>query len=120
MCCFVRWPDRGFDTATGAISGKVTKNGQGVFGAYVNAYNPFTDELIGFFTDREGNYTLAGLTAGPQIVRVNPITDPMSPEDFGFRERLVDMDFADQFYLGRAEVLIVGGATSGIDFEVQQ
>jgi len=115
----VIYPDRGFNAATGTISGEVTKNGQAVFGAYVDAYNPFTDELIGIFTDRDGNYSLAGLKAGPHIVRVHPIKDPVSPEDFGFPERLIDMDFKDEFYLERAEVLI-GGTTSGIDFEVQQ
>lgn len=112
------YPSGGFNAANGTISGKVTKNGQDVFGAYVNAYNPFTDTMAGMFTDRDGNYRLAGLKAGPHIVRVNPITDPMSPEDFGFPERLVDMDFEDEFYLERAEV-IAGQTTSGVDFEVQ-
>ncbi len=112
------YPSGGFNAANGTISGQVTKNGQAVFGAYVNAYNPFTDTLVGMFTDRDGNYTLAGLKAGPQIVRINPITDPMSPEDFGFPERLVDMDFEEEFYLERAEV-IAGQTTSHIDFEVQ-
>lgn len=107
-----------FNIATGTLSGSVTKNGQGVFGAYINAFNPFTGDLIGIFTDPTGNFRLPGLRAGPYILRVNPITDPTSPEDFGFPQNLVDMDFRDEFYEGQAEVL-ASETTSGIRIEVQ-
>jgi hypothetical protein len=100
------------------VSGSVTKNGQGVYGAHINAYNPFTDELIGIFTDTGGNFQLAGLRAGPYILRINPITDPTSPEDFGFPESQVDLDFREDLYEGRVEVL-PGETASGIRIEVR-
>ena len=36
------YPDGAFREDTGSISGRVTKNGQGVFGAHVVAFNPAT------------------------------------------------------------------------------
>jgi hypothetical protein len=113
------YPAPGFNAARGTLSGSVSKNSQGVFGAHINAFNPFTGELIGIFTDSDGNFELAGLKAGPYILRVNPITDPTSPEDFGFPESAVDMDFRDAFYDGQAEIL-PGETTTGIRIEVQQ
>ena len=90
-----------------------------MYGAYVNAFNPFTSETIGFFTDRNGRYRIDGLKPGPYVVRVNPITEPTTPEDFSFPDRLVDTDFRDALFVGRAEVE-PGQNTSGIDFEVRQ
>jgi hypothetical protein len=113
------YPVAGQTRETGSLSGRVTKSGQGILGAHVNVFNPFTEELIGFFTDANGNYRLEGLKPGPYIIRVNPITDPTSPEDFGFRESQVDMDFREEIFEGRVEVL-PGENTSGIDFEVSR
>jgi hypothetical protein len=113
------YPGGGFTSQTGTLTGRVTQNGEPVFGAQVQAYNPFTDELIGVFTDMDGNYELKGAKSGPQVVRVNPITDPTSPEDYGFPEFLVDLDFRDELYEGRAEI-VAGQTTSGVDFEVER
>jgi hypothetical protein len=114
----VLYPVAGTAVETGSLSGRVTKNGQAVFGAHINVFNPFTKTLIGFFTDEDGNYRLDRLRPGPYVVRVNPIADPTSPEDFGFPEREVDMDFRDEFFEGQAEV-VAGEVTTGINFEVR-
>lgn len=115
----VLYPEGRFTASTGTISGRVTKGGQEVYGAYINAFNPFTSETIGFFTDRNGRYNIEGLKPGPYIVRVNPITEPTTPEDFSLPDRLVDTDFRDALFEGRAEVE-PGENTSGVNFEVQQ
>jgi hypothetical protein len=115
----VLYPEGRFISSTGSISGRVTKNGQEVYGAYVNAFNPFTGETIGFFTDRNGRFQIEGLQPGPHVVRVNPITEPTTPEDYSFPDRLVDTDFRDALFEGRAEVG-PGQTTSNINFEVQQ
>jgi hypothetical protein len=112
------YPAGGFSGATGTMSGSVTKNGEPVEGAQVLTFNPFTDEMIAIFTDENGRYRVEGLKAGPHVVRVNPITDPTSPEDFGFRESAVDLDFRSEFYDGRAEVRS-GAETSGINLQVE-
>jgi hypothetical protein len=112
------YPTPEFNASTGTLTGSVTKNGQGVFGAYINAFNPFTGELVGIFTDPNGNFYLPGLRAGPYVLRVNPIGDPTAPEDFGFPENEVDMDFRSEFYQGQTEVR-ASETTSGISIEVQ-
>jgi len=111
------YPTVRFNAETGSLSGTVTRGGIGLKRAHILAFNPFTGELIGFFTDHNGHFTLPGLRAGPYVIRVNPITDPLSPDDFNFDESEVDTDFPDTFREGRAEVR-AGEVTTGIDVEV--
>ncbi|MFQ5790925.1 MAG: matrixin family metalloprotease, partial [Acidobacteriota bacterium] len=112
------YPTASFSQETGSLSGSITKNGEGLLGAQVLTFNPFTGEMIGFFTDGSGEFQIRGLKPGPHVVRVNPITDPASPDDFGFDEAEVDLDFSDALFKGRAEVQPAGN-TTGIDVEVQ-
>lgn len=66
-------PQRG---DTGSIRGRVVKNGRGVFGAHVVAFNPVTGTLVGGFTlNDNGDFVIAGLTAGPHLVRAEPLDD---------------------------------------------
>jgi len=72
----VLYPDGGFSNATGSISGRVTLNGDGVYGAHVVAFNPATGKLVGGFTvDGEGRFAIGGLDPGLHVVRVEPIDD---------------------------------------------
>jgi len=113
------YPSGSFTQLTGSIAGRITKGGGGVAFAHVVAFNPFTGQTIGAFADRSGSYEIRGLSPGPHTVRVNPITDPASPPDFGFPSFLTDLDYRDAlFQAGRAEV-ISSRTTSGIDIEVQ-
>jgi hypothetical protein len=112
------YPAAGFRRTTGQLSGRVTKNGRGLLGVNVIAFNPFGGETIGFFTDEQGNFTIEGLKPGPHIVRVNPISAPTSPDDFNFPEDDVDLDFRDAIFSGRAEVR-PGVPTPNINFEVR-
>lgn len=113
----VLYPAAGYLSARGTLTGRVTKNSQGVAFAHVVTFNPFTSETISFFADESGNFEVRGLRPGPHVVRVNPIGDPTSPPDFGFPEQLTDLDFRDALYDGRAEVQ-ASGTTSGINVEV--
>jgi hypothetical protein len=58
-----------------------------------------------------------GLSSGPMVVRVNPITDPTSPSDFGFDDFTTDLDFEVTFHEGSAKVT-VGRTTTRIDVAV--
>jgi hypothetical protein len=70
------YPATGFSSDSGSMSGRVTKNGQGVLGAHVVAFNPATGALVGNFTqDKQGNVTISSLAPGLYIVRVEPIDD---------------------------------------------
>ena len=101
----------------GSIQGRVTKGGHGVYGAHVVAFNLQTGEIIaGYTLAGDGTFALAGLSPGPQILRVEPLDDA-DVESF-FAPAQVDIDFAVTF----ASTIVVvqgGGATTGVSIEVR-
>jgi hypothetical protein len=108
----------GFVQLSGRLGGRVTKGGRGVGYAHVVAFNPFTGETIGAFADENGDYEIGGLSPGPHTVRVNPITDPASPSDFGFPSG-TDLDYRDAIYEAGTAQVSSSALTDGIDVEVQ-
>jgi hypothetical protein len=111
------YPSRDFTRSTGSISGKVTKNGQGVPGAHIVAFNPANGEMIGGFTlNADGTFTIAGLQPGPHVLRAEPLDD--ADIDSFFEPSLnTDVDFRVKFY-ERLVVVPRGGGTSGIEIKV--
>lgn len=96
------YPDDGFNDTTGSVSGRITRNGSGVFGAHIVAFDPREGELVGNFSlSRDGQFSIAGLHPGPHVLRVEPLDDAETtsffddadPPEVGFRttifERLV-------------------------------
>jgi hypothetical protein len=88
------YPDDGFNDKTGSVSGRITKNGQGVFGAHVLAFDPKTGQMVGNFSlNTDGEFSIAGLQPGPHVLRVEPIDDAdtdsffesSEPTDLNFR-----------------------------------
>jgi Matrixin/Carboxypeptidase regulatory-like domain len=116
----ILYPADAFLQRTGRLSGRVTKGGNGVSFAHVVGFNPFTGETVGAFADESGNYEIRGLRPGPYVVRVNPITDPTSPGDFGFPERGTDLDYRDALYTGGPAEVQASSDTDGIDVAVEQ
>ena len=115
----ILYPASSFLQRTGSLSGRVTKAGRGVGFAHVVGFNPFTGDTVGAFADESGNYEIRGLRPGPYVVRVNPITDPTSPGDFGFPERGTDLDFRDALYTGGRAEVEASSETDGIDVVVE-
>lgn len=115
----ILYPASSFLQLTGTLLGRITKGGSGVGFAHVVGFNPFTGETIGAFADESGNYEIQGLRPGPYVVRVNPITDPTSPEDFGFPEQGTDLDYRDALYTGGPAEVRASGRTDGIDVTVE-
>ncbi|MGH9324481.1 MAG: matrixin family metalloprotease [Vicinamibacteria bacterium] len=113
------YPAGSFVQRTGRLSGRITKGGEGVAYAHVVAFNPFTNRTIGAFADGSGNYEIRGLSPGPHVVRVNPITDPTSPGDFGFPDGGTDLDYRDEIFTGGPAEVEPSGETEGIDIQVQ-
>lgn len=100
---------------TGGIVGRVTKNGQGVLGAHVVAFNPETGELIGNFAlNPDGEFVIARLPPGPYILRVEPVDDA---EVESFFSTTVDLDFRVT-YAPRMVVAPRGGSSSSIEIQV--
>ena len=85
------YPDGDF-TATGSISGTVTKDGQPVFGAHVVAFDLATKTLVASFTlNTQGQFSIAGLLPGPHLLRVEPLDDA---DIDGFFDQSVTVDIS--------------------------
>jgi len=102
---------------TGGIVGRVTKNGQGVIGAHVVAFNPETGILVGNFTlTSGGDFVIAQLPPGHYILRVEPLDDA-DPDSFF--PAAIDTDFRVT-YAPRMVVAPRGGSSRSIEIEVER
>lgn len=88
------YPDGSFASATGSVSGHVTKNGAGVYGAHIVAFDiAGGTQVASFSLRRDGQFSIAGLRPGPHVIRVEPLDDaetdsffePGDPVDLQFR-----------------------------------
>ena len=111
------YPDGDFDDTTGAISGRVVRNGTGVIGAHVIAFNPKTGVIIGGFSIGEGGtFQIAGLTPGAHVIRVEPLDD--ADVDSFFSPSGIDVDFQVTLF-PRLIVAPAGGASERFDVSVR-
>jgi hypothetical protein len=109
------YPAAGQRDSTGAVRGHVTKNGQGVFGAHVVAFNPETGSLVGGFTlSADGAFVIAGLAPGPYVIRVEPLDDV---DVEGVLGGVVDLDFRVA-YAPRMVVAPKGGSSGAVELQV--
>lgn len=100
---------------TGGIVGRVTKNGRGVMGAHIVAFNPESGILIGNFSlNAEGDFVIARLPPGPYILRVEPLDDA---EPDSFFPGAIDTDFRVT-YAPRMVVAPQGGSSPTIEIQV--
>ena len=105
------YPDGDFTTATGSLSGRVTKDGQGLFGAHIVAFDPANGTMVGNFAlNAQGEFSMAGLSPGPHVVRVEPIDDA-DLDSFFDPARTVDIDFRVTYH--DRLVVVPRGADSG-------
>ncbi len=105
------------NTRTGSIRGRVTRDGRGLFGAHVAAFNPVTGVLIGGFTlTGDGEFVIAGLEPGPYILRVEPLDDA---DVDGFFSDPVDIDFAVT-YAPRIVVAPRDGTSDTVEIQVRR
>ena len=82
----------------GGLSGRVRKDGRGVFGAHVVAYGVRSGQLVGGYAiSDEGEYVINGLEPGPYVVRVEPLDDG-DVESFFEDTSRVDVDFGVTYY----------------------
>jgi hypothetical protein len=110
------YPNGSFNQKTGSVSGRITKNGNGLVGAHVVAFDPATGSLVGNFSlNAEGAFSIAGLSPGPHIIRIEPLDDP-DVESFFSSSSGVDLDFRVAFF--DRLVIVPRGGDSGA-FEVK-
>lgn len=111
------YPDGDVRAATGSVSGRVTKNGRGIFGAHVVAFSLETGALVATFSlGADGEFTLAGLPPGPAALRVEPLDDADLDSFFAEPAR-VDADFRVT-YADRIVAVPRGGGVSGVTVAV--
>ena len=109
------YPDAGF-TQTGSVSGRVTRDGRGVFGAHVVAFNPADGSLVGNFSlDDRGRFVIAGLTPGPHVIRLEPLDDA-DVTSFFSADVQIDLDFRVTFF-DRLVVVPRGGDSGSIELK---
>ena len=95
----------------GAISGRVTLNGAGVFGAHVTAFNSATGDLVsGFSLNSNGEFVIAALVPGVYIVRVEPLDDA-DIDGFFDEDFPPNLNFRVSYYT--KQVAVPKGGTSG-------
>src|SRR4029079_14985261 len=99
-----------FNARTGGVSGTVTRNGSGVVGAHVVAFDLRTGSLVGNFSlDGRGGFSIAGLSPGPHLIRVEPLDDA---DTDSFFEAAVDAEFRAAFF--EWLVVVPRGGDSGV------
>jgi hypothetical protein len=112
------YPNPTYRRELGSVSGRVTKNGQGVLGAHVVAFNMRTGRMVGGFSlNADGRYVIAGLEAGPHVLRVEPLDDG-DVESFFDLTLNIDTNFRVKFH-DRLVVVPRGGGTNNADIRVE-
>lgn len=110
------YPDGAF-TEKGSFSGRVLKNGAGLYGAHIVTFDPVTRELIaGFTLNTQGEFSIAGLSPGPKIVRVEPLDDA-DTDSFFDASQPIDLDFRVLLY-ERLIVVPRAGDSGSVDLPV--
>ena len=100
----------------GAISGRVTLNGAGVFGAHITAFNSVSGEMVsGFSLNNQGEFVIAALAPGVYIVRVEPLDDA-DVDGFFDEDFPPNLNFRVTYYT--KQVAVPRGGTSG-DIEIK-
>ena len=99
------YPDGDF-RQLGSISGRVTKDGRPLFGAHV----------VNFTLNAQGQFSIDGLSAGPHILRVEPLDDA-DIDSFFESTRTVDLEFRVT-YANRLIVVPRRGDSGPVDIEV--
>jgi hypothetical protein len=111
------YPSAEFSRRSGSINGRVTRGGDGIFGAHLVAFNLETGELIGGFSlEQDGSFVIGGLSPGLHVVRAEPLDDGelesffdgVTPDDLNFRATFHD------------ELVIVpaGGSSTRVEISV--
>lgn len=111
------YPTSSFLASTGSVTGKVTLNGAGLFGAHVVAVNTRTGQTVGSFTlNSQGQFTMDGLAPGIYVLRAEPIDDADIGSFFS-DDTKVDADFRAAFY-SKLVTVPSGGAGPAVEIKV--
>ena len=106
-----------FNRQFGQVTGRVTLNGRGLFGAHVTVFNPASGDLIGgFCLDAQGSFVIGGLKPGLYVVRAEPLDDADLTSFFS-STTVVDINFKPA-YSTRLVAVPAGGSSTAIEIKV--
>jgi Matrixin len=106
------------DRTLGGISGRVTLNGAGVFGAHVTAINISTSEMIsGFSLNTQGDFAIVGMKPGIYLVRAEPLDDA-DLDGFFDEDEPVNLNFRVT-YFSKHVAVPAGGSSGSIEVKVR-
>lgn len=106
------------DRQTGSLRGRVTLNGQGIFGAHVTATHTATGDTVGGFSlTSQGEFVIGALPPGIYVVRVEPLDDG-DIESFFDDDGSVNIGFAPA-YFERLVAVPRGGAGPAVEIKVK-
>ena len=112
------YPASQFRQETGSISGTVKKDGRGIIGAHVVAFNLRTGRMVaGFSLNDEGAFTISGLEPGAHAVRIEPLDDGDLEAFFDLGAVSVDVNFRPKFH-ERVIVAPRGGSANNVAITV--
>ncbi len=107
------YPEADFARTSGSVSGRVTKEGQPIFGAHIVAFDVARGTSVGSFTlTADGQFSIGSLTPGIYILRAEPIDDA-DVDSFFDAARNADIDFRVMF-VDRVVVVPKGGDTGEV------
>ena len=87
------YPEAEFASTSGSVSGRVTKEGQPIFGAHIVAFDVARGTSVGSFTlTADGRFSIGSMTPGIYILRAEPIDDA-DVDSFFDPGRNTDIDF---------------------------
>jgi hypothetical protein len=111
------YPDGDFRSELGSLSGRITKDGSGIFGAHVIAFDPRDGTMVATFSlTNQGEFSIGGLSPGPHILRVEPLDDA-DLESFFSASRNVEVDFRVT-YSDRIVTVPRGGDSGSVTVQV--
>jgi hypothetical protein len=116
------YPDATRAAKVNSISGRVTQQGNPVFGASVTAINIDHNLTYTAITESNGNYTITGPVAGRYVLYAEPLDGPMTSDQLiqsGFAQdyyKYINSSFRTTFYAPTP--LTVSGSLFNINFSV--
>lgn len=103
--------------ALGSISGRVTLNGTGLFGAHVTAFNTSTGAMVASYAlNSAGDFVISSLEPGMYVVRAEPLDDADIEQIFS-GDTEVNINFRPGFY-GQLVAVPAGGTSGAIEIRV--
>jgi hypothetical protein len=111
------YPEADFARTSGSVSGRVTKEGQPVFGAHIVAFDVARGTSVGSFTlTADGRFSIGSMPPGIYILRAEPIDDA-DVDSFFDSARNTDIDFRVLF-VDRVVVVPRGGDSGEVTVAV--